>query len=116
AAPAAAAPATPAPSKPAAPAPAPAVAAPVSDAPAAPAPAAPDMADVPPGTPPHLAAQVAAASVRERRSPPPRPAVEATHDCAACGAKNITSAQFCSKCGRQLGDAFGGRRWKADTR
>jgi predicted amidophosphoribosyltransferase len=71
---------------------------------------------VPPGTPPHLAAQVAAAAIRERRSPPPRPTVDEMHECAACGAKNSTSAQFCSKCGRQLGDAFGGRRWKAETR
>ena len=110
-------------------APSPAAAAPAAPKAPASAPAAPERAaesaapassapasDVPPGTPPHIAASVAAASIRERRSPPPRPTVDETHECAACGAPNATSAQFCSKCGRQLGDAFGGRRWKADTR
>jgi CheY-like chemotaxis protein len=92
-------------------------AAPAAPKPAAPAPAAPAAAAVPQGgPPPHIAASVAAAAVRERREPPPRPVTEETHECAACGAPNLTSAQFCSKCGRQLGAAIGGRRWKADTR
>ena len=119
AAPAGSAPA-PAASAPGAPKAAPAAAAPKPAAPAAPAPAAPAPAAPPAGaadgTPAHIAASVSAAAGRERRSPPPRPNVEETHECAACGAMNLTSAQFCSKCGRQLAEAYGGRRWKADAR
>jgi CheY-like chemotaxis protein len=100
-------PAAPAPAAPAASSPAPAAPAASSPAPAAPA------APAAPKEPSFAAAAVAA---RERRPAPPRPTVEETHECAGCGSKILTSAQFCPKCGRQLGDAFGGRRWKADTR
>lgn len=98
-----------------------AAAGPAAPAGAAPAPSAPPRAAAPPAAAPAPPAapvpgSVAGNAVRERRPTAPRPEGEETHECAGCGSKIVTSAQFCPKCGRALGDAFGGRRWRADLR
>jgi CheY-like chemotaxis protein len=81
-------------------------------APAAPAPAS----EAPAAAAPEVKPDPLAAAVRERRNPPPRSAVEQTHECAGCGWAISTTQKFCPKCGRPLGDAFGGRTWTANLR
>ena len=85
--------------------------------------AAPAAAPAPVATPAPPAPRptsVAAAAVQSRPAPPPKApmpgTIEDTHECAGCGAMIGTSYAFCPKCGRQLGDARGGRGWRADTR
>ena len=92
----------------------PAAAAPAS--PPAPAPA-PVVAPAPPPAP--RPPSLAASAVQGRPAPPkpPKPeTIDDTHECAGCGAMIGTSYAFCPKCGRPLGDARGGRGWRADTR
>ena len=88
--------------------------------PAAPPPPAPAAAATPAPPPAPRPVSLAASAVQSRPVPPPQApkpgTIEDTHECAGCGAMIGTSYAFCPKCGRPLGDARGGRGWRADTR